>query len=49
MSSLIKNFFEFFFYLSRDYQQEIPLKMIAELSRDYTDKIDDLGNRFNMN
>ena len=40
MSSSIKGFFDKFFDLYREYQEKIPPKKIAEVLRDYADRLD---------
>ena len=40
MPSSMKDFFDKFFNLCREYQKEIPPQKIAEVLRDYTDRFD---------
>ena len=40
MSSSMKDFLEKFFDLCREYQEEIPPQKMAELLRDYADRLD---------
>ena len=41
MSSSMKDFLDKFFDLCREYQQEIPAHKIAEIKREYADKLDE--------
>ena len=41
MSSSIKDFLDKFFDLCREYRQEIPPKMMAEILREYADRLDE--------
>jgi len=41
MSSRIKYFLDQFFDLCREYQQEIPPKKMAEILREYADRLDE--------
>ena len=41
MSSSMKNFLEKFFDLCREYQQEIPPKKMAEILREYADRLEE--------
>ena len=41
MSSSMKDFLDKFFYLFREYQQEIPPQKMAEILREYADRIDE--------
>ena len=41
MSSSMKDFLDKFFYFCREYQQEIPPQQIAEILREYADRIDE--------
>ena len=41
MSFSMKDFLDKFFDLCREYQQEIPLQKIAEILREYTDRINE--------
>ena len=43
MSSSMKDFLEKFFDLCREYQEEIPPQKMAELLRDYADRLDGWG------
>ena len=40
MSSSMKNFLEKFFDLYKEYQQEIPPQKMAEILREYADRLD---------
>ena len=40
MSSSTKNFIDKFFDLCREYQEEIPPQKMAEILRDYADRLD---------
>ena len=40
MSSSIKDFLNKFFDLCREYQQEIPPQKMAEILREYADRLD---------
>ena len=40
MSSAMKDFTDKFFDLCREYQQEIPPHKIAEILREYADRLD---------
>ena len=40
MSSSMKDFLDKFFDLCREYQQEIPPKKMAEVLREYADRLD---------
>ena len=40
MSSSIKDFLDKFFDLCREYQQEIPPQKMAEILREYADRLD---------
>ena len=40
MSSSIKDFLDKFFDLLRDYQKEIPPQKMAEVLREYADRLD---------
>ena len=40
MSSSMKDFLDKFFDLCREYQQEIPPQKMAEILRDYADRLD---------
>ena len=40
MSSSIKDFLDKFFDLCREYQQEIPAQKMAEILREYADRLD---------
>ena len=40
MSSSIKDFLDKFFDLCREYQEEIPPQKMAEILRDYADRLD---------
>ena len=42
MSSSMKDFLDKFFDLCREYQQVIPPQKIAEISREYSDRLDEL-------
>ena len=37
----MKDFLDKFFELCKEYQQEIPLKIIAEILRDYADRLEE--------
>ena len=41
MSSPMKDFLEKFFDLCREYQQEIPPQKMAEILRQYADRLDE--------
>tara|TARA_Y100000994_G_C15600211_1_gene404330 strand:- start:660 stop:785 length:126 start_codon:yes stop_codon:yes gene_type:complete len=41
MSSPTKEFLEKFFELCREYQEEIPPSKMAEIFRDYADRLDE--------
>ena len=41
MSSLMKDFLDIFFDLCREYQQEIPPHKMAEILREYADRLDE--------
>ena len=41
MSSSMKDFLDKFFDLCRKYQQEIPPKKMAEILREYPDRLDE--------
>ena len=41
MSSSIRNFLDKFFDLCREYQQEIPHQKMAEILREYADRLDE--------
>ena len=41
MSSSIKYFLDKFFDLCREYQQEIPHQKMAEILREYADRLDE--------
>ena len=41
MSSSMKDFLDKFFDLCREYQQEIPPHKIAEILREYADRLDE--------
>ena len=41
MSSSMKDFLDKFFDLSREYQQKIPPKKMAEILREYADRLDE--------
>ena len=41
MSSSMKDFFDKFFDLCREYQQEIPPQKMAEVLREYADRLDE--------
>ena len=41
MSSSMKDFLDKFFDFCREYQQEIPLQKMAEISREYEDRLDE--------
>ena len=41
MSYSMKDFFDKFFDLCREYQQEIPPKKMAEILREYADRLDE--------
>ena len=40
MSSLMKDFLDKFFDLYKEYQQEIPSHKIAEILKEYADRLD---------
>ena len=40
MSSSMKDFLDKFFDLCREYQEEIPPQMMADILRDYADRLD---------
>ena len=40
MSSTMKDFLDKFFDLCKEYQQEIPLQKMAEILREYADRLD---------
>ena len=40
MSSSMKDFLDKFFDLCREYQQEIPAQTMAEILREYADRLD---------
>ena len=40
MSSSLKDFLDKFFDLCREYQQEIPPQKMAEILREYADRLD---------
>ena len=40
MSSSMKDFLDKFFDLCREYQEEIPPQRMAEILRDYADRLD---------
>ena len=40
MSSSMKDFLDKFFDLCREYQQEIPAQKMAEILREYADRLD---------
>ena len=40
MSSSMKDFLDKFFDLCREYQEEIPPEKMAEILRDYADRLD---------
>ena len=42
MSSSMKDFLDKFFDLCREYQQEIPPQKMAEILREYADRLDEL-------
>ena len=42
MSSSMKDFLDKFFDLWREYQQEIPPQKMAEVLREYADRLDEL-------
>ena len=42
MSSSMKDFLDKIFFLFREYQQEIPPQKIADILREYTDRLDEL-------
>ena len=42
MSSSMKDFLDKFFDLCREYQQEIPPQKMAEILREYVDRLDEL-------
>ena len=41
MSSVMKDFLDNFFDLCREFQQEIPPKKMAEILREYADRLDE--------
>ena len=41
MSSSMKDFLDKFFDLCREYQQVIPAQKMAEILREYTDRLDE--------
>ena len=41
MSSSMKDFLDKFFDLCREYRQEIPHQMMAEILREYADRLDE--------
>ena len=41
MTSSMKDFLNKFFYLGRECQEEIPPQKMAEILRDYADRLDD--------
>ena len=41
MSSLMKDFLDKFFDLYREYQQEIPPQKMADILREYSDRLDE--------
>ncbi len=41
MSSSIRNFLDKFFDLCREYQQKIPPQKMAEILREYADRLDE--------
>jgi len=41
MSSTMKDFLDKFFYLFREYQQEIPPQKMPEILREYADRLDE--------
>ena len=41
MSSSMKDFLDKFFDLSREYQKEIPPQKMAEILREYADRLDE--------
>ena len=41
MSFSMKDFLDKFFDLCREYQQEIPFQKIAEILREYADRLDE--------
>ena len=41
MSSSVKDFLDKFFDLCREYQQEIPPRKMADISREYADRFDE--------
>ena len=43
MSSSMKDFLDKFFDLCREYQQEIPPQKMAEVLREYADRLDGWG------
>ena len=47
MSSSMKDFLDKFFDLCREYQEEIPPQKMAEILRDYADRLDGWGASFN--
>ena len=42
MSSTMKDFLDKFFDLCREYQQEIPPQKMADILREYADRLDEL-------
>ena len=40
MSSLMKDFLDIFFDLCREYQQEIPPQKMADILKEYLDRLD---------
>ena len=44
MSSSMKDFLDKFFDLCREYQQEIPPQKMAEILREYADRLDEWMN-----
>ena len=42
MSSSMKDFLDKFFDLCREYQQDIPPQKMAEILREYVDRLDEL-------
>ena len=45
ISSSMKDFLDKFFDLWREYQQEIPSQKIAEILKDYADRLDGKGSQ----
>ena len=41
MSSTMKDFLDKFFDLSREYQQEIPPQKMAEILKEYADRLEE--------